>query len=32
MTMGVALQTLDGDVVGLGADLLGGAGVSYFFD
>jgi hypothetical protein len=31
MTMGVALQTLDGDVVGLGNDLLGGAGFSYFF-
>lgn len=30
-TMGVALQTLDGDVVGLGADLLGGAGITYLF-
>ena len=30
-TMGVALQSLDGDVVGLGTDLLGGAGISYLF-
>ena len=30
-TMGVALQTLDGDVVGLGSDLLGGAGITYLF-
>lgn len=30
-SFGVALQTLDGDAVGLGANLLGGAGITYFF-
>ena len=30
-TFGLALQTLDGDSVGLGTDLLGSAGITYFF-